>query len=377
MFRIFGRKEVDDYFLLPTLPPSNNTNDDPNKSSWLIPTHGKSWNIPQWHQPYPGGTRTVTTGGNFSCVWTTFVATSGKSVPMCVHPFPDFISGVIAKEHRWPDCDLLPVLWRENQPNQVIRWFSITFWRQRQPPLFVDIGANIGSCVLEMLLSTEDSHILAVEPHPMNRFALEMTLRGLPTPLQDRVTLVPIGLGKENHQVLEIFTGETNMGNSVLGKAIRDVPDQQIRSDRYPISVERLDSILLPPATTRTIPLVKLDAQGYECNVLEGMGVDLGRKIQTIKFEVATHHLQEQNCLDLFARLRSLGFHIRPVHNGKDDGRNQDNSQHKTKEKPKDNTIVQYIDTGEVFDVATDLVVSDYLAVRSARNTKAYTTTPS
>ena len=63
------------------------------------------------------------------------------------------------------------------------------------------------------------------------------------------------------------------------------------------VFVERLDSILY--SKNIKIGLVKLDAQGFECNVLEGMGQELAQTIDVIKLEYAKKWLDAHECTDL------------------------------------------------------------------------------
>ena len=170
--------------------------------------------------------------------------------------------------------------------------------------IYLEIGANIGSCVMEMLLST-DANIVAFEPHPRNLFNLRSSIAALDKSYQDRVVIVPIGLGAESASNT-IFAASGNMGNSVIGKVIKDHPRQEFNEDnQFTIRVERLDSII---SNYPDISLIKMDAQGFECKVLDGISQDLANAIKKVKFEVALKHLRQQGCKDLFAKFRNLGF---------------------------------------------------------------------
>jgi len=72
--------------------------------------------------------------------------------------------------------------------------------------------------------------------------------------------------------------------------------------DTFEIKVERLDS--------SNIPLMKLDAQGFECEILEGMGRDLASTVDHVHFEKSDRFLNAHGCNDLLARFRNLGFTI-------------------------------------------------------------------
>jgi FkbM family methyltransferase len=49
--------------------------------------------------------------------------------------------------------------------------------------------------------------------------------------------------------------------------------------------VERLDSIL--ESKKIKVGLLKMDAQGFECKILEGMGGEVAEQIDVMKFEYA------------------------------------------------------------------------------------------
>jgi len=230
---------------------------------------------------------------NYSCEFVPFKSTKGQVAEICVHTTRDLVSNQIRRKMRWGDCDPLPKLWEDNASAEMTK-----------KQIYVEIGANIGSCVVEMLLST-NANIVAFEPHPMNQLCLHHTLARLGPEYQRRVALVPAALGG-NQAVSQIYTGEGNMGNSVVGKAIKDFLKQSIQAP-VDIRVERLDSIL---SDKIAVPLVKLDAQGFECQILDGTSKNIAKHVSTIKFEMASKWLRKQNCLDLLPRLRKLNFTI-------------------------------------------------------------------
>lgn len=203
------------------------------------------------------------------------------------------MSRLIQKLGRWTDCDILPDIWNKLD--------------KAQNSVYLDIGANIGSCVMEMLLST-DAEIIAFEPHPMNLFNIMSTMLKMDDEYKKRLTLVPVGLGGQT-LTSTIFAADNNMGNSVIGNFVKDTEDQITSENlQFEVHVERLDSIL--DAKNLHIPLVKLDVQGFECHVMEGMGYEIAQTIDTIKFEFATPWLHAQNCKNLLSRMRDYGFGI-------------------------------------------------------------------
>lgn len=254
----------------------------------------KGWKIVDWKDAI-----TQEEEEKFSCEFTTFTsASTGKSAKMCVHTFPDIVSGTIKSKGRFHHCDILPTIWNGTTHDE--------------KSVYLEIGANIGSCVMEMLLGT-DANIIAFEPHPMNLFNLKKTVSELDSALQDRLRLIPVGLGHEQGSST-IYSATNNMGNSVIGKIIKDNHRQQFDEKlQFTVNVERLDSIL---NSDIDVKLMKMDAQGFECNILEGMGNDIANAIGAIKFEWAATWLTAQNCTDLLPRLRNYGFDVYSKYDG-------------------------------------------------------------
>jgi len=246
------------------------------------------WNLVDWNNPI-----TPEEEEKFQCKNVTFIsASSGKSAPMCVHTFRDIVSNRIRDTTHWSDCDILPALWNASNPTK--------------DSIYIEIGANIGACVMEMLLGT-NANIIAFEPHPMNVFNLKKTVSNLDKSYQDRLRLFPIGMG-DNQGSNTIYSGGKNMGNSVIGSIIKDWETQEFDEKfQFQINVERLDSIIKFD-NTQDAKLMKMDAQGYECRILKGFGQDLANKIGMIKFEYATKWLEGKNCTDLVPQFINYGF---------------------------------------------------------------------
>lgn len=83
------------------------------------------------------------------------------------------------------------------------------------PRVFLDIGANVGSCVLQMLLET-NAIVLAFEPNPRNLLALTSTLKLLPQEIRERAYVFPIGIGDERGSASITNDLRTNAGATML-----------------------------------------------------------------------------------------------------------------------------------------------------------------
>eukprot|EP00978_Attheya_sp_CCMP212_P008102 scaffold18862_cov55-Attheya_sp.AAC.1 len=258
----------------------------------------ESWKLIEWNNDT---TFTPSEHQKFKCDFTTFTSSStGISVPMCVHAFRDYVSGSIRRNKRWSDCNLLPVLWNASHVNQT------------DQSVYVEIGANIGSCVMEMLLGT-NATIVAFEPHPMNLFNLKKTVAGLDRKYQDRLRLFPIGLG-DAKATNTIYSADNNMGNSVIGKVIKDTATQSFSEAlQFEIYVEKMSDILSSDADVK---LMKIDAQGFECKIVDGWSEDTAASIETIKMEYADHWLEGQGCMDIVPKFIRYGFDVFNGHKG-------------------------------------------------------------
>ena len=113
--------------------------------------------------------------------------------------------------------------------------------------------------------------------------------------------LFTVGLGDVNITTT-IYNANNNLGNLAIAKIIKDGRPQKINESlQFPIHVERLDSIL--DSNSIHVKLMKMDAPGYECKILEGMGKDLAEKIGIVKFEYAGKWLQGHGCMDILPRM--------------------------------------------------------------------------
>jgi len=254
------------------------------------------WEMVDWSKPITKEEEKI-----FKCEYVPFVSTASKrGTAMCVHTVADSVSDSIRKEEHFHHCDILPEIWN-SLPHTT-----------NENAVYVEIGANIGSCVLEMLLGTK-ANIIAFEPHPMNIFAIKRSVSLMDKKYKDRLRLFPVGLG-DAAEMNKIFGAEGNMGNSIIGKKISD-PGRKQKFNEFEINVERMDSII--DLSRATVKLLKLDAQGYECKVLNGWGTSIPKKIERIKFELAPKWLREQDCRGLLSVMKTLGYDLyRDFQNG-------------------------------------------------------------
>lgn len=203
-----------------------------------------TWKLVDWTDPISDEETS-----KFSCNMIPFTsAKSNVTSQICIHTFPDVIGEFIGKDGNWRDCKKLSML-----------WISDGIEEEDGDSLYIEIGANIGSCVMEMLLST-NARIIAFEPHPMNVYNIKKTVSQLSKKYQDRLLLFPIGLGSVASSST-IFSGHDNMGNSIIGAQVKDWGTQRFDEHlQYKVFVDSLDSVL-DATKIDNVELIKMDCQ--------------------------------------------------------------------------------------------------------------------
>ena len=221
---------------------------------------------------------------------------------MCLNP-KDHLSKHVAKAGRWRDCEEL-----------VFEWNASSSRAGGEGDIFLELGANIGACTLEMLLLTS-ARVIAFEPSPINMFHLTRSLRlaaSADAALHHRVVVFPVGAG-DSAVRSKMVSDASNFGNTQLSESTRDSEradgDHALTQivDVYPL--DALFPQLFLPATVR---LMKLDVQGFECKALLGAAaLLLSGSVKTVMAETSKL-LRRHKCSASGLRqlLRLAGFSI-------------------------------------------------------------------
>ena len=89
-----------------------------------------------------------------------------------------FVSRKIQRLRCWNDCDALVTLW-----NEAVQDMGATDDRTTTTNgntlFYLELGGNIGSCLMDMLQST-NATIVIFEPHPLNLSQMTTTLMKQP-----------------------------------------------------------------------------------------------------------------------------------------------------------------------------------------------------
>ena len=169
---------------------------------------------------------------------------------------------------------------------------------------FVDVGAFLG--IYTLRAARIGARVLAVEANPGTRKLLSANLWR--NGLADRVTLLPYALS-DVEGTSEYFIGDGDQSASGLAAT---------RSNARPIHVEirRLDDLLESAHVRESVSVVKIDVEGAELRVLEGMSglLACGRPMILVvecnpaglaRLGATPHRLVE--------RLEAAGFEVRTI----------------------------------------------------------------
>ncbi len=141
---------------------------------------------------------------------------------------------------------------------------------------FLDIGANLGFFTVRAAKRLGPrGHVVAVEPHP-GRFGLlnsNIALNGLLN-----VTCLPYAAGRENGRAT-IFEPDHSFGPHRLDVSCTAISDAAIEVEMRTIDT-MLNSIKAPP-----LALVKIDVEGSEAGVIDGMRQTLEESGAPVIFE--------------------------------------------------------------------------------------------
>jgi FkbM family methyltransferase len=139
--------------------------------------------------------------------------------------------------------------------------------------VFVDVGANVGNHTLYALLFLGARKAIAFEPQPEALAILDINLR--PNGLADRVEVHGLGLGDAPGRA-----AATLFPDNLAGTRLSPAPSG-------PFELARGDDLLGGEEVT----FIKIDTEGFELRVLEGLRETLRRCRPPLFVEVENEHL--------------------------------------------------------------------------------------
>ncbi len=141
---------------------------------------------------------------------------------------------------------------------------------------YVDVGANVGDW-LKLLLAASDSRPLAVLAFEPSQSAFELLRQRFGT--EARIRLFDSGLGAEDGSQMFFEEGHAGKSSSFVPNFLRT------EGTRHSVVVKTLDEVLADVGWDG-VDLLKVDAEGYDLQVLRGAARSLStRSINVVQFE--------------------------------------------------------------------------------------------
>ena len=131
-----------------------------------------------------------------------------------------------------------------------------------QKSVCLDIGANIGNHTL--YFAQFFNQVYSVEPHPEIFELLKFNVRK-----SKNVKVFQFGLSNKNDEMIIATDQDTSYGSSSLRNKVNSKFEKG--ADDFNVQVKRFDDFFNNINEENNISFVKLDVEGHEFNVLQGM----------------------------------------------------------------------------------------------------------
>ncbi|KAG2427375.1 hypothetical protein HYH02_014595 [Chlamydomonas schloesseri] len=187
---------------------------------------------------------------------------------------------------------------QEHEPHELNEIFGAMSRSKSRSPLYVDVGANVGSLCLRVAAKYR---VVAFEGMGANLLLLRNSICAFPG-LSDRLQLFPFGLSDAESKC-PIYSQPTNMGDGIV--ACSQAEQAKLLSEgcqqRGELRLKRLDAVLNEP-----IEVLKIDVEGFEAFVLSGTkGLLRKRAVRHLMVE-----FWERTSPQAVAELAELGFQL-------------------------------------------------------------------
>jgi FkbM family methyltransferase len=153
--------------------------------------------------------------------------------------------------------------------------------RKMKDPVFIDVGAHLGAYTLAF--SKISKLVVAVEPNPINYFLLKKNLT-----INKVKNCIPVRCALSNYDGTAYLYLSKFSDLHSLHKDRLDVAKGII-----PIQTRTLDTLALRELKLNKIDLVKIDAEGAEVEILEGMKETMERYSPILIVEVFQRNLEK------------------------------------------------------------------------------------
>lgn len=168
----------------------------------------------------------------------------------------------------------------------------------------LDIGANIGYYVqLESNLIGSTGKIIAIEPSPEN---FEYLQKNIKSQKRDNITAYNFAAGDtEGHLNFLIYENASNSG-----MIVPDGEEPKWPGDIIKVPVKIIDNFL-DELNIEKIDFLRMDVEGYEFHIFEGMKQTLQNSKPIIQIEVHRSIMGNETTKKWFLMLKNLGYHVK------------------------------------------------------------------
>jgi FkbM family methyltransferase len=179
--------------------------------------------------------------------------------------------------------------------------------------VYVDVGCHVGyHTLVARQLVGRTGVVIAIDPQPYN---CERTLTNWRVNGFENIRLYVAAAGECPKDVMIAEQPLTDSSRlSLLAETVQNAPRQ------CTVPVRRLDEIIASESLTR-IALLKIDTEGYELEVLRGLGKSLD-KVQNIILELLPDSIAKPRTIEIISHLEKAGFDFQTVERQTWDGCN-------------------------------------------------------
>lgn len=163
--------------------------------------------------------------------------------------------------------------------------------------IFIDVGANIG--IYTTALAKHFDSVLAFEPHPVTSRLLELNIEINRIP---NAKVLRFALSNREGKADLTDAGVDNVGASTL--ETERISDSLRDGTIHEVDVRRGEGLLRAECVTKPVAFMKIDVEGHEEAVIEGMIGWLSEQMPVIAFEANSNERSER----VRKRLEDAGY---------------------------------------------------------------------
>jgi FkbM family methyltransferase len=149
------------------------------------------------------------------------------------------------------------------------------FYTPADGDVVFDVGANIGTFSLHLQSLSKSVKVFAVEPAPATREVLERNVTA--NNISSQVTVLPFAVGSENGKISLHCSPEQGHSSFVEGEFVKNGTTVEVPMMTLPT--------VLDERKIEQVDLLKIDIEGAETDLFDGMTSDGWKKVKRVTME--------------------------------------------------------------------------------------------